>query len=241
MTELGVNVDHVATVREAREIEIPDPVEAALIAERNGADGITIHLRKDRRHIHERDVEILRSVIKTRMNLEMAVTPEMIEFANQIQPEHITLVPEERDEVTTEGGLDVVGNVQSISTAIEELQTDSNQISLFVDPDINQLDASQECGADAVELHTGDYAETIPESDERMTAIERLKHGAEHAKDLNLRVHAGHGLNFRNVQPIASIEPVVELNIGHALIARSVIVGIAEATTKMKSLIKDVE
>lgn len=241
MTELGVNVDHVATVREARGIEVPDPVEAALLAERSGADGITIHLRKDRRHIQERDLRILRETIKTRLNLEMANTDEMIEIAKEHRPEQCTLVPEERDEVTTEGGLDVHGHENDLRETTRTLKEAEFRVSFFVDPDDEQLKASKSAGADAVELHTGDYAETPIQSEERSRALERLRAAADTAAELGLTVYAGHGLNYRNVRPISAIEPVEELNIGHALISRSVIVGIEDATRRMKELMLQAE
>lgn len=241
MTELGVNVDHVATVREARGIEIPDPVKAALLAEQSGADGITIHLRKDRRHIQERDLEQLRETVKTRLNLEMANTAEMVEIAQQYQPNQCTLVPEERDEVTTEGGLDAVSHEDDLRATTETLRDEGFLVSFFVDPDENQLKASRDAGAQAVELHTGDYAETPIQSDERRQAIERLREAARVADELGLSVFAGHGLNYRNVQPVSAIEPVEELNIGHALISRSVMVGIEKATQRMKELMVQAE
>jgi pyridoxine 5-phosphate synthase len=241
VTELGVNVDHVATVREARGIDVPDPVEAASIVERHGADGITVHLRKDRRHIQERDLEILERTVKSRLNLEMAVTDEMIGIAREAAPETATLVPEDREEVTTEGGLDVLNHRDRVSDAVERLQDRDILVSLFVDPDTDQLDAAREVGADAVELHTGDYAETPIRSEAREKSLERLRTAAHHADEVGLETYAGHGLNYRNVGPIAAIEPVTELNIGHALVARSVIVGIGEATRRMKELIKDAE
>ena len=236
MTELGVNVDHVATVREARGIEIPDPVEAALLAEQGGADGITIHLRKDRRHIQKRDLEVLRETAKTRLNLEMADTEEMRSIAREVNPEQITIVPEERDEVTTEGGLDVKNARDSLESCLNKLRKDHRTLSLFVDPDPDQLDAARDVGADAVELHTGDYAETPMRSPERRKALDRLADAADYARNAGLTCYAGHGLNYRNVEPVADLEPVEELNIGHALIARSIMIGIEEATRRMKDL-----
>lgn len=241
MTELGVNVDHVATVREARGIDVPDPVEAASIAERHGADGITVHLRKDRRHIQERDLNILKETIKTRLNLEMAVTDEMVEVAREVEPETATLVPEDREEVTTEGGLDVVGHAERVSEVVDRLQQRDILVSLFVDPDEDQLDASRDVGASAVELHTGDYAETPIRSDQRRESLDRLRRAADYSDEIGLETYAGHGLNYRNVGPVAAIEPVTELNIGHALVARSVIVGIGEATRRMKELMREGE
>jgi pyridoxine 5-phosphate synthase len=236
MTELGVNVDHVATVREARGIDIPDPVEAALLAEQGGADGITVHLRKDRRHIQKRDLEVLRETAKTRLNLEMADTEEMRRIAREVDPEQITIVPEERDEVTTEGGLDVKNARDSLESSLNKLREDHRTLSLFVDPDPDQLDAARDVGADAVELHTGDYAETPMRSPERRKALDRLADAADYARNADLTCYAGHGLNYRNVEPVADLEPVEELNIGHALIARSIMIGIEEATRRMKDL-----
>jgi len=232
MTELGVNVDHVATVREARGIGIPDPVEAAL-----RADGITVHLRKDRRHIQERDLEVLRETVKTRLNLEMAETKEIREIVREADPEQVTIVPEDRDEVTTEGGLDVVNARESLKSSVETLRQGNRTVSLFVDPDPDQLDAARDVGADAVELHTGDYAETSIRSQDRQKALERLGDAADYARDVGLTCYAGHGLNYRNVEPVADLEPVEELNIGHALIARSIMLGIEDATRRMKELI----
>lgn len=237
MTELGVNVDHVATVREARGISVPDPVKAALLAESSGADGITIHLRKDRRHIQERDLEVLTETVKSRLNLEMADTEEMRTIARRVDPNQVTIVPEERDEVTTEGGLDARNATDTLESSLEELKQSERTVSLFVDPDPDQLDAAREVGADAVELHTGDYAETPLQSEAREEALERLADAADHARNIGLTCFAGHGLNYRNVQPVAALSPVEELNIGHALIARSVMVGIGQATRRMKELI----
>lgn len=241
MTELGVNVDHVATVREARGIDVPDPVEAALLAEGGGADGITIHLRKDRRHIQERDLELLAETVKSRLNLEMADTGEMRDIARRVDPNQVTIVPEERDEVTTEGGLDVRNATDSLESSLAELGEGERTVSLFVDPEPDQLDAARDMGADAVELHTGDYAETPVQSDARREALERLADAADYAENLGLTCFAGHGLNYRNVQPVAALSPVEELNIGHALVARSVMVGIEEATRRMKDLILEAD
>lgn len=241
MTELGVNVDHVATIREARGIDVPDPVEAAMIAERNGADGITIHLRKDRRHIQERDLNLLRKTVKTRLNLEMANTEEMRKIATDIEPEQVTLVPEERDEVTTEGGLDVVGLISSVSAGISELKEIGIRTSLFIDPEFEQLDAALESGADAVELHTGDYAEKAAGSEARRNALDRLREAADYTRSKDLTCYAGHGLNYRNVKPVSAIEHVQELNIGHSLVSRAVITGFAKATSRMKELMKEVD
>ncbi len=238
MTELGVNVDHVATVREARGITVPDPVQAAYLAEQNGADGITVHLRKDRRHIQERDVNLLKKAIKTRLNLEMANTSDMRSIAGEVNPGQVTLVPEERDEVTTEGGLDVVGNRGRIEAGIRELKDREIRVSLFVDPEAEQLEASLEVGADAVELHTGDYSESPYRSAERDKSLNRLERAARHCESIGLACYAGHGLNYRNVQPVAALTPVEELNIGHALVSRAVMVGFEKATRQMKDLIE---
>jgi pyridoxine 5-phosphate synthase len=235
MLRLGVNVDHVATVRQARRIEVPDPVEAALLAEKAGADGITVHLREDRRHIQERDVELMRRRLGTKLNLEMATTPAMVAFAERLRPHDACLVPEKREELTTEGGLDVVANQQKIREAVQRLQDRGIQVSLFIDPERTQIEASKEVGAHAVEIHTGAYcnaAETEREKERRAVAM-----AAPLARSLGLEVHGGHGLNYDNVLPIASIPEIVELNIGHSIIARAVIVGIEQAVREMKQLL----
>ncbi len=233
---LGVNIDHVATVRQARGTACPDPVAAALLAETAGADGITVHLREDRRHIQDRDVEILRQVLKTRMNLEMAVTAEMIAIAERVKPQHCCLVPEKRTEVTTEGGLDVVGNEAAIKAACERLARAGIEVSLFIDPEPTQLDASIRCGAPVVELHTGAYAGA---EDEQVRAQElaRIERAVAHGIAHGLIVNAGHGLDYRNVAPVAAIAGINELNIGHAIIARAIVVGLAVAVREMKALV----
>jgi pyridoxine 5-phosphate synthase len=235
MLRLGVNVDHVATVRQARRVEVPDPVEAALLAERAGADGITVHLREDRRHIQERDVELMRRRLGTKLNLEMAATPAMVAFAEKLRPHDACLVPEKREELTTEGGLDVMANRQKIREAVKRLQDRGVVVSLFIDPERTQIEASKEAGAQAVEIHTGTYcnaAETDRERERRAVAT-----AAALAQSLGLEVHAGHGLNYDNVLPIANIPEIVELNIGHSIIARAVIVGIEQAVREMKQLL----
>ncbi len=237
--KLGVNVDHVATVREARGIDVPDPVAAASIVERNGADLITIHRRLDQRHITDRDLEILRRTVKTPLNLELAVNPEIIDKALQVGPDKVTLVPENRQEVTTEGGLDVKKAQEKIVAAVEKFQSRGIEVALFIDPDSKQLEASRQTGARAVELHTGDYAETEPASVERSQALERLAKAAQTGEELGLEICAGHGLNYRNVKPVARLAQVVELNIGHAIVARAVMVGIGKATRQMKQLIQE--
>jgi pyridoxine 5-phosphate synthase len=235
MLRLGVNVDHVATVRQARRIEVPDPVEAALLAEQAGADGITVHLREDRRHIQERDVELLGRRLGTKLNLEMAATPAMVAFAEKLRPHDACLVPEKREELTTEGGLDVIANQQKIREAVERLQDRGVVVSLFIDPERIQIEASKDVGARAVEIHTGAYcnaADTERESERYAIAT-----AAALAQSLGLEVHGGHGLNYDNVLPIASIPEIVELNIGHSIIARAVIVGIEQAVREMKQLL----
>jgi pyridoxine 5-phosphate synthase len=235
MLRLGVNVDHVATVRQARRVEVPDPVEAALLAEQAGADGITVHLREDRRHIQERDVEFMRRRLRTKLNLEMAATPAMVAFAEKLRPHDACLVPEKREELTTEGGLDVMANQQKIREAVKRLQDRGIQVSLFIDPERTQIEASKDAGAHAVEIHTGTYCNAAA------TERERERHAvataAALAQSLGLEVHGGHGLNYDNVLPIASIPEIVELNIGHSIIARAVIVGIEQAVREMKQLL----
>jgi pyridoxine 5-phosphate synthase len=231
---LGVNVDHVATLRQARGTRYPDPVAAALIAERSGADSITIHLREDRRHIQERDLEVLGRVVQTRINLEMAVTDEMIDIAVQAKPADCCLVPERRQELTTEGGLNVKGQVDRIEAACRRLGAAGIRVSLFVDPDESQLDACAAVRAPVVELHTGAYAESTGEDAER--ELQRVREAARYAKSLGLTVHAGHGLNYHNVTPIAAIPEIVELNIGHAIVAEALFDGFAGAVAKMKAL-----
>lgn len=233
---LGVNIDHVATVRQARGTSYPDPVEAALIAETAGADGITVHLREDRRHIQDRDVEILRQVLKTRMNLEMAVTEEMIAFALRIQPQHACLVPEKRTEVTTEGGLDVIGREAEVKSACERLSRAGIEVSLFIDPDLDQLDAAVRCGAPVVELHTGAYADAVDEH-ARAKELARIARAVAHGIAHGLTVNAGHGLHYVNVEPVAAIPGINELNIGHSIVARALLTGFPEAVREMKRLV----
>jgi len=232
---LGVNVDHVATLRQARGTRYPDPVDAALLAERAGADSITVHLREDRRHIQERDLRIMIDVLQTRMNLEMAVTDEMLAIAGKLRPSDCCLVPEQREELTTEGGLDVAGQIERVTHACRTLNEQGIRVSLFVDPDVAQLDAAAGTGAPVVELHTGCYAEAA-EQGHRARELERLQRASRHANRLGLTVHAGHGLHYHNVQAIAAIPEIVELNIGHAIIARAVIDGLARAVADMRGL-----
>ena len=234
--ELGVNIDHVATLRQARGTVYPDPIRAALEAEAAGADLITLHLREDRRHIQDGDVERLRPLITTRMNLEAAVTEEMIAFALRIAPQDVCLVPEKREELTTEGGLDVVGGFDRVSAATQRLMAAGIRVSLFIDADVAQLDAAKAAGAPIVELHTGRYAES--EGAAQAAELERIRTAAAHGARLGLRVNAGHGLHFGNVAPIAAIADIRELNIGHALVADAIFMGWQPAIREMKRLMR---
>jgi pyridoxine 5-phosphate synthase len=231
---LGVNVDHVATLRQARRTRYPDPVTAALIAEQAGADSITVHLREDRRHIQARDVDVLLRAVQTRLNLEMAVTDSMIEFAVKHRPSDCCLVPERREELTTEGGLDVAGQKQRVADACRTLAQHGIRVSLFIDPDAVQIEASAEAGAPVVELHTGAYSQANAAAVARELA--RLDAGVSRARSLGLVVHAGHGLNYHNVTPIAALRSIVELNIGHAIVSQALFDGFAQAVAKMKAL-----
>jgi pyridoxine 5-phosphate synthase len=231
---LGVNVDHVATLRQARRARYPDPVHAALAAELAGADSITLHLREDRRHIQVQDVRVLRDLLKTRMNLEMAVTDEMLEIARAVHPPDCCLVPERRMEVTTEGGLDAASQVQRLKEATALLVHHGIRVALFIDPDSQQVEAAAQIGAPVVELHTGAYAESA--GARQATELERLRTAARLAANLGLEVHAGHGLNYHNVQPVAAIPQIVELNIGHAIVCRAVFDGLTVAVRDMKAL-----
>jgi pyridoxine 5-phosphate synthase len=234
MILLGVNIDHVATLRQARGTHYPAPLEAALAAEDAGADYITLHLREDRRHIQDADVNALRKALRTRMNLEAAVTPEMIAFARRVRPHDVCLVPERRAELTTEGGLDVAGKFRRVERACHDLRDGGIRVSLFIDPDRKQIDAAVRTGAPVVELHTGAYAEVT--GSRREKALARVRAAAEYAAGKGLHVNAGHGLNYDNVRPIAGIPQIRELNIGHSIVARSVFVGIAQAVREMKAL-----
>jgi len=237
MTILCVNIDHVATLREARKITEPDPVTAALLCELAGASGITLHIREDRRHAKERDLELLMQLAKTRVNLEMAAADAMLPVAVKYRPHQVTLVPEKREEITTEGGLDVAGNLAKIQSVTESLQGSGIRVSLFIDADENQIAAAAETGAEFIELHTGCYCNAV-EEEEQKRELEILVRGAHIAQDLGLRVNAGHGLNYRNVQPVARIAGMEELNIGHSIIAHAVFVGIERAVKEMIALIK---
>jgi pyridoxine 5-phosphate synthase len=231
---LGVNIDHVATIRQARRTRYPDPVYAALMAEQAGADSITLHLREDRRHIQDRDMRAMKDVLQTRMNLEMAVTDEMLAIATDVRPRDVCLVPERREELTTEGGLDVRSSVDRVRAACRRLADAGIRASLFIDPDAEQIDAAADCGAPVVELHTGCYAEV--EGPARTRELDRIRSAVAHARQRGLVVNAGHGLHYHNVQAIAAIEGIAELNIGHAIVARSVFVGLAAAVAEMKRL-----
>jgi len=233
---LGVNIDHVATLRQARRGRYPDPLHAALIAEEAGADTITLHLREDRRHIQERDVTSLREALQTRMNLEMAVTDEMIRIAQKVLPQDCCLVPESRQEITTEGGLNVVEHSARIGDAVKALGASGVRVSLFIDPDLEQIEAAQRGGAPVIELHTGAYAESTGAA--RAREFERLCAAAKFAARLGLIVNAGHGLNYHNVEPIAAIPEIVELNIGHAIVSRAIVDGLAKAVRDMKELMR---
>ena len=237
MASLGVNIDHIANVRQARRTVEPDPVTYALLAELGGADGITVHLREDRRHIQDRDVELLRATVRSRLNLEMAATPAMEAIALRIRPDMVTLVPEKREEVTTEGGLDVAGQQEGLSALVGRLQAAGIAVSLFVDADAPQLEASAATGARWVELHTGTYAEAGWSEQPRELA--RLNEGSFIARSLGLRVNAGHGLTYQNVEPVAAIEGMEELNIGHTIVARALAVGLEQAVREMKALVQN--
>ncbi|MEA3152034.1 MAG: pyridoxine 5-phosphate synthase [Gammaproteobacteria bacterium] len=232
---LGVNIDHVATLRQARRGRYPDPLHAALLAEQSGADSITLHLREDRRHIQDRDVLTMREALQTRMNLEMAVTDEMIRMAQRVRPQDCCLVPESRQEITTEGGLDVAGQLDRVSDACKALGAAGVRVSLFIDPEAGQIEAAQRVGAPVIELHTGAYAEA---GAAQAREFERLRSAARLADSLGLTVNAGHGLNYHNVELIAAIPEIVELNIGHAIVARAVFDGLPRAVRDMKDLMR---
>jgi len=236
MPELGVNIDHVATVRQARQTNEPDPVWAAVMAELGGADGITLHLREDRRHIQDRDLKILRQTVTVKLNLEMACEEEILRIACRVKPDQATLVPERREEITTEGGLDVVGNRQRVATTCEKLKRSGVSVSLFLDPVEEQIAAAAALGADAVELHTGQYA-LAPPGEKRRRELEILKAMGSQVRELGMALHAGHGLTYRNVVPVAAIEGMHELNIGHSIVARALMVGFQTAVREMKSLV----
>lgn len=237
--KLGVNIDHVATLRQARGTRYPDPIQAAIAAEQAGADAITLHLREDRRHIQERDVEMLKSILQTRMNLEMAVTDEMIAYAVRFLPEECCLVPERRQELTTEGGLDVVTQERKVTAACARLADAGVRVSLFIDADTQQIEAAARTGAPVIEIHTGHYADRLT-ADERDQELARIEQAVQQGIELGLQVNAGHGLHYQNVQAIAAIPGIDELNIGHAIIARALFTGLDEAVREMKRLMREV-
>jgi pyridoxine 5-phosphate synthase len=236
MMKLGLNIDHVATLRQARGARYPNVVRAALICEEAGADAITLHLREDRRHIQDRDVEVLRDMLQTRMNLECAVTEEMLTLALRTKPHDLCLVPERREELTTEGGLDIIRYFDAVKSACRRCAEADIRTSLFIDPDLKQIDAAKRAGAPVIELHTGKYADadSVPA---RLHELERIRAAAEHAHGLGLHVNAGHGLHYHNVQDIVAIPHIVELNIGHSVIAESLFIGLDAAVRKMKALL----
>jgi len=236
---LGVNIDHVATLRQSRGTLYPEPLQAAIVAEQAGADAITLHLREDRRHIQERDVEMFKDVLQTRMNLEMAVTNEMLTYAEKIKPEDCCLVPEKREELTTEGGLDVAGQMLRMKEACSRLADREIRVSLFIDADKEQIEASRECGAPVIEIHTGHFADAQTAGEKEKEYL-RIIEAVEFADSLGLHVNAGHGLHYHNVKDIALIPQVKELNIGHAIIARSIFSGLDAAVREMKALMESV-
>ena len=231
---LGVNIDHIATIREARGTNYPSPIEGALLCEKSGADSITLHLREDRRHIQDSDVEILRDQLTTKMNLEMAATDEMVAIAAKIKPQDCCLVPEKREELTTEGGLEVASQISRMTDVCAQLAESNVIVSLFIDAQKDQIDAAKECGAPVIELHTGHYADAIGE--EQIAEFERIKAMATYAHSIGLQVNAGHGLTMDNTTAIAQLPEIVELNIGHSIIARAVFIGLEAATREMKDL-----
>lgn len=235
---LGVNIDHVATLRQARGTRYPDPVQAALISEQAGADGITAHLREDRRHIQDRDIYLLKDMLHTKLNLEMAVTDSMIEIALEVKPHACCLVPERREELTTEGGLDVAGSPDKMQDACQALASAGIEVSLFIDPEFGQIDAAVKAGAPVVELHTGRYADALTLLEQKQE-LRRIQKAAEYAHGLGLQVNAGHGLNQYNVEAICRIQQIVELNIGHAIIAQAVFSGLEQSVRDMKRLMRD--
>ena len=235
MIELGINIDHVATVRQARRTYEPDPVVAAALAEQGGADGITFHLREDRRHIQDRDVEVLMKTVTVKTNMELACADEVVGIALAAKPDWALLVPESREEVTTEGGLNVTGDNGRIKKAIEQFKKAGILVSLFIDPDLEQVKASSDLGVDAVELHTGPYA--LAKGKAHQHELNRLIEAGKVASDLGIRLHAGHGLNYVNVRPVAAIDNMIELNIGHSIVSRAVMVGMKEAVAEMRRIL----
>lgn len=235
MPELGVNIDHVATIRQARKTYEPDPVAAAVLAELAGADSITIHLREDRRHIQDRDLRVLRETVTTKLNLELSVSDEIVGIACQTKPDQATLVPERREEITTEGGLDVKSHMVAVARAVKRLQAAGIAVSLFIDPDPRQIQLSKDLGVEAIELHTGQYA--LAKGAAQQHQLAELVAAGKLAGSLGLRLHAGHGLNYHNVRPIATIAGMLELNIGHSIVSRAVLVGMERAVREMKALL----
>lgn len=235
--KLSVNIDHIATLRNARRERQPDPVQAAVLAELAGADGIVVHLREDRRHIHERDVYILREIITTKLDLEMAAVDEIIKIACDVKPDLVTLVPEKREELTTEGGLNVIDNIEHITSTIKELHNNGIPVSLFIEPENNQIEASLDAGADFIEIHTGKFA-NLKNIDEKLEELEKIRLAAKYAKKYGLGVNAGHGLDYENIKIFREIDNIDEVSIGHAIIARAVLVGIDRAVKDMINLIK---
>ena len=234
MVELGVNIDHVATLRQARRGDQPDPVAAAVLAELGGADSITIHLREDRRHIQDRDLRLLRQTVSTRLNLELACSNEVLDIAIEVKPDQATLVPERREEVTTEGGLDILCDTPRVAEAVKKLQAHGIFVSLFLDPEEDQIRAAAGLGVEAVELHTGQYA--LERGEKRRHQLQRLQQASSLIRQLGMQLHAGHGLDYQNVQAVAAIAEMHELNIGHSIVSRSVMVGMREAVSEMKRL-----
>ncbi|MGZ8143874.1 MAG: pyridoxine 5'-phosphate synthase [Methylosarcina sp.] len=234
---LGVNIDHIATLRQARGTRYPEPVQAALIAEQAGADGITAHLREDRRHIQDRDLFLLKDMIHTKLNMEMAVTEEMVGIAERLKPQACCLVPEKREELTTEGGLDIAGNLNRLRWACEKLAASGVEVSLFIDPDEKQIEAAVKTGAPVVELHTGRYAEAA-DTHEQAEELDRIRQAARMAHGAGLQVNAGHGLNYHNVEVICAIPELVELNIGHSIVARALFSGLAQSVTDLKRIMR---
>jgi pyridoxine 5-phosphate synthase len=237
MPELGVNIDHVATLRQARKTYEPDPVWAAALAELGGADGITIHLREDRRHIQDRDLRLLRQTVTVKLNLELACNQEVLDIACEVHPDQATLVPERREEVTTEGGLDAVGHREAVARAVSQLQAAGIFVSLFLDPVIEQVELAAEIGADAVELHTGQYS--LSRGQTRQEELAKLVAAGHRIRQFGMALHAGHGLNYQNVRPVAQIAEMHELNIGHSIVARAVLVGLERAVREMKQLVAE--
>jgi len=234
---LSVNIDHIATIRQARKASEPEPVLAALLAEQAGAQGIVCHLRGDRRHIQERDLKLLRQTVKTKLNLEMAATPEMLDIARKVKPDVVSLVPESPNEVTTQGGLDVIGNRKHLTSFIKQLKRVGIRVSIFVDPERQQIEACRQVGADLIEINTGKYADSRKERD-RQKHLEEVRQAASFARGLGLEVHAGHGLDYHNVRPIVEIKEITELSIGFAIVARAAIVGLSQAVKEMLALME---